>query len=728
MERIRKVWPKWEPLEILGQGGFGTVYKCKRENMLDVSYSAIKVVKIPNDESEVKEMTTSGMTKEHIQSYYKESVIALLNEIKLMESLKSASNIVGIEDYEVVENEDGIGWTIFIRMELLTNLSDYIESTNFTRQQVVDMGIDICKALEVCHQEKIIHRDIKPGNIFVSRFGDFKLGDFGVSKEVEQFNATMSQKGTKSYMAPEMIKLEKTYDHTVDIYALGLTMYELLNHGRMPFLPNYPEPFFPKQREEAMFSRLSGKELPDIEGLGELNAILKKACHFDPKQRYQSATEFKRDLMKVNIGNEPIKDHDIPDPREKSKSLNNSEDITKGINSDISIFNSDITTKTNSDNDILIKEDSDVTLGIFGPGKMLFEDEKTIKEVKVEVENEPLTIKCPICGKNASLVFTHGYYCGKHVTTTSEDENVLKVKGIFEKYITGTNTRAYLKKMIALDDHFMLHYRLGKEYLESGTKRYMKSEYERAYQLNPNHPMICKNYAVVCLEEKRYEEGLEAITKAEGSENELVILVKAILLQKLKRYDEALQALVVAIERCKTYKFEWHFYGANDLFTSASILEFLYEKKGAVQFEEMYYLHQIYRIAAFYGIGKNVYKQIFENNRLKHNILAYGANLPNSPTVIRNEECWVKKTTLSKMFYIGSQGIYVYSTLFTVGLTFISYFELATQSSISTKGTDLIIKRGKTEVVIPIAKNQQTWIYESIAAIIKYNKKCLEGN
>ena len=80
------------------------------------------------------------------------------------------------------------------------------------------------------------------------------------------------------------------------------------------------------------------------------------------------------------------------------------------------------------------------------------------------------------------------------------------------------------------------------------------------------------------------------------------------------------------------------------------------------------------------------------------------------------------------MFYIGSQGIYVYSTLFTVGLTFISYFELATQSSISTKGTDLIIKRGKTEVVIPIAKNQQTWIYESIAAIIKYNKKCLEGN
>ena len=103
--------------------------------------------------------------------------------------------------------------------------------------------------------------------------------------------------------------------------------------------------------------------------------------------------------------------------------------------------------------------------------------------------------------------------------------------------------------MITLDDHFMLHYRLGKEYLESGTKRYMRTEYERAYQLNPNHPMICKNYAVVCLEEKRYEEGLEAITKAEGSENELVILVKAILLQKLKRYDEAFEAAQNALKK-----------------------------------------------------------------------------------------------------------------------------------------------------------------------------------
>ncbi|MBM6967355.1 hypothetical protein H5998_12580, partial [Massilimicrobiota timonensis] len=68
-----------------------------------------------------------------------------------------------------------------------------------------------------------------------------------------------------------------------------LTMYELLNHGRMPFLPAYPQPFYPSDRDEAIFKRLSGEEFPDIEGIGELNNILKKACHKEPTKRYQSA-------------------------------------------------------------------------------------------------------------------------------------------------------------------------------------------------------------------------------------------------------------------------------------------------------------------------------------------------------------------------------------------------------------------------------------------------------
>ena len=322
MDEIKKVWPKWEIVEKLGEGGFGEVYKAKREILGETTWSAIKIVHIPRYKTEIEEMETSGLTEDLIKDYYKQSVNDYINEIKTMEVMKSASHIVAIEDYEVVENDDGIGWTIYIRMELLTNLVDYIDQNPLEIKDVIKLGIQILTALEFCHDRHLIHRDIKPSNIFVSPFGEYKLGDFGISKEVERTNATLSQKGTKSYMAPEMISGRK-YGKDVDMYALGLTMYELLNHGRMPFLPAYPQPFYPSDRDEAIFKRLSGEEFPDIEGIGELNNILKKACHKEPAKRYQNAHEMKEALEQLINKTEDIKQEEKINTNTNTEKTNN---------------------------------------------------------------------------------------------------------------------------------------------------------------------------------------------------------------------------------------------------------------------------------------------------------------------------------------------------------------------------------------------------------------------
>ena len=89
--------------------------------------------------------------------------------------------------------------------------------------------------MEYCQCQNIIHRDIKPENIFVSRFGEFKLGDFGIARELERTMSGLSKKGTYSYMAPEMYKGE-AYDSRVDIYSLGIVLYKLRNHNRLPFI------------------------------------------------------------------------------------------------------------------------------------------------------------------------------------------------------------------------------------------------------------------------------------------------------------------------------------------------------------------------------------------------------------------------------------------------------------------------------------------------------------
>ena len=97
----------------------------------------------------------------------------------------------------------------------------------------------MCSALELCRENNIIHRDIKPQNIFVSRYGVFKLGDFGVAK-ASTIRTSADKVGTYSYMAPEVYK-GKGYDDRVDIYSLGMVLYWLLNERRGPFLPMPPQ-------------------------------------------------------------------------------------------------------------------------------------------------------------------------------------------------------------------------------------------------------------------------------------------------------------------------------------------------------------------------------------------------------------------------------------------------------------------------------------------------------
>ena len=171
------------------------------------------------------------------------------------------TNVVSCEDYEVIPHDNGMGWDILIRMELLTPLLEYAYDHPFSRRDIIQLGIDMCKALELCQRYNIIHRDIKPENIFVSDTGAFKLGDFGIARTAEKTMSGMSKKGTYSYMAPEVYR-GGAYGFSVDTYSLGVVMYRLLNNNRLPFLPQPPEPITYSQRETALAKRMGGEQPP----------------------------------------------------------------------------------------------------------------------------------------------------------------------------------------------------------------------------------------------------------------------------------------------------------------------------------------------------------------------------------------------------------------------------------------------------------------------------------
>lgn len=304
LEKGSVVFGNWTVEETIGSGSFGTVYKIKREDFGAVYYAAMKVIRIPQNADERIKLQSEGLNKADISKYYKQIVADFGKEIQLLSSLDGVTNIVDYKDHIIEPNED-MGYTIYIKMQLLTPVSKLLvgsgEDAKFLSvDEIIKLGKDMCSALEVCERKRIIHRDIKIDNIFVSEDGDYKLGDFGIARQLEATQGEMSKKGTLLYMAPEVFKGEK-YDRTADIYSLGIVLYRLLNKNRAPFFPDYPQPIKFTDKEQANNRRLNGEVVPLINGLSdELNAILRKACAYNPRDRYQSASDFKTALSSLD--------------------------------------------------------------------------------------------------------------------------------------------------------------------------------------------------------------------------------------------------------------------------------------------------------------------------------------------------------------------------------------------------------------------------------------------
>lgn len=220
----------WNVERLIGKGRFGSVFLIRREGRFGGTpeISALKWMRVCPTAEEIEHCPAQGLTPEDLADNYRKKIEDGIREIEIMRRLQGETNIVSYQDHEITGTPDRLGWNLFLRMERLTPVPEYIRRFGVSAELIVDVGRSIASALSLCHHPQtgspIIHGDVKLSNVYYARSHTFKLGDFGLSFWTGQ--AGDETGGTNGYLAPECVSGgQKTVFS--DQYALGVMLREL---------------------------------------------------------------------------------------------------------------------------------------------------------------------------------------------------------------------------------------------------------------------------------------------------------------------------------------------------------------------------------------------------------------------------------------------------------------------------------------------------------------------
>lgn len=261
---------RYQVLSKIGAGGMADVYKAK-DCMLN-RYVAVKVLKkeYREDENFVKKFRSEA-----------QAAAGLLNP-----------NIVNVYD---VGEDRGLYYMVMELVEGIT-LKEYVQKKGkLSSKEAISIAIQMCTGIEAAHNHHIIHRDIKPQNIIISKEGKVKVTDFGIAKATTSQTVSTSAMGSVHYVSPEQAR-GGYCDEKSDIYSAGITMYEMVT-GRVPFDGDSTVSVAMKHLQENITP--PSEYAPDL--YPALEKIILKCTQKSAERRYQSAGELIQDLKRALV-------------------------------------------------------------------------------------------------------------------------------------------------------------------------------------------------------------------------------------------------------------------------------------------------------------------------------------------------------------------------------------------------------------------------------------------
>ena len=291
MAERAKVFGTWEVIKPLGTGTYGKAFEIRN---IDGEKGVYKVMRVP---VEIKR-NERGFPIKSPESCLRDVKNDILGSIKYIRMNDSGRYFTEYKDCTFTASRDYTTLTVAVRMEKLMSLSDIIDHTVLSEEEVIRLAVNVCRCLEKCREMEYVYCNLKPNNIFITERG-CKLGDLGTFGVYEPNNMNVAMRKSQEFMAPEMIKFGEI-NATSDTYSLGLIMYYLLNTNRLPFIPSYIKAPGISDITAAIEKRCANYIFQDPDsGSAGIKAIIQKACSSSVGNRYEDPTEMKNELLSL---------------------------------------------------------------------------------------------------------------------------------------------------------------------------------------------------------------------------------------------------------------------------------------------------------------------------------------------------------------------------------------------------------------------------------------------
>ncbi len=259
----------------------------------------VKIISIPASQRQMEALLLTGAFPNELkaQEYFAQLADTVVQEAELLARLSRAEGYLAYQGSQIIKMQEGVGFEVYLLAQYRESLEDQIRHTPITHLDAVNLGLDMCAALAVSRRSGYLYLNLKPANIYKTEHRGFCIGDLGFLKLSSLGFASFPEKYRGPYTAPEIQDAMSPMNETLDIYALGLSLYQVYNNGQLPELDDQPLP-------------------PPLYADYEMSQIILKACAVNPADRWQTPDQMGQALVDYMQRNSVNAVSIIPEPVE----------------------------------------------------------------------------------------------------------------------------------------------------------------------------------------------------------------------------------------------------------------------------------------------------------------------------------------------------------------------------------------------------------------------------